>query len=194
LAADYGISAYYRGPEGVYVNLYLPSRVSWRQNGSACTLTQQTKYPAESSTQLVFTLARPERFTVYLRIPAWAGAKTTVSVNGNRVEAPVVPGKFLAIPRTWKTGNRIELELEQPMRLEAVDAQNPNVVALVRGPVSYFGVGEIPVEITRAQLLSATTAGSAGDLAVKLDKGEMRMRPFASISDETYRLYFKTTS
>ncbi len=97
LAADYGISAYYRSADGVYVNLLLPSKVTWMQNKSSCTLTQQTKYPTENTTQMVLELARPERFTMYVRIPAWAGAKIMVSVNGSRADAPVVPGEFLPI-------------------------------------------------------------------------------------------------
>ncbi len=32
LTADYGISSYYPAKEGIYVNLFLPSRVSWMQN------------------------------------------------------------------------------------------------------------------------------------------------------------------
>lgn len=94
----------------------------------------------------------------------------------------------------WKTGDRVEVAFEQSPRLEAVDTQNPNVVALVRGPVAYFAVGEIPAGITRAQLLSATAAGASGEVVVKTDKGEMRMRPFALIGDETYRLYIQTAS
>src|SRR5271168_3084476 len=45
LAADYGISSYYPGKDGIYVNLFLPSRVTWMQNGAQCTLTQRTNYP-----------------------------------------------------------------------------------------------------------------------------------------------------
>jgi hypothetical protein len=86
------------------------------------------------------------------------------------------------------------MELEQPLRLDAVDAQNPDVVALVRGPVAMFGVGDIPATVSKAQLLAARAGGSPGDLTVKTDKGEMQMRPFPSIEQETYRLYFKTVS
>jgi hypothetical protein len=87
----------------------------------------------------------------------------------------------------------VELELEQSLRLEAVDAQNLDMVARVRGPLAYFGMGEIPDGITRPRLPAATPVGSAGDLMVKLENDEMHMRPFPSITDETYRLYFKAT-
>jgi DUF1680 family protein len=190
LAADYGISSYYKSPEGIYVNLFLPSRVSWSPNNTQCTLTQTTDYPRANTSQLQLKLARPEAFAVFVRIPAWAGAKTTISVNGNQQGNEVVPGKFLALQRTWKDGDRIDLELHMPLRLEAVDDQNPNTVALMRGPIALFGIGEIPPRITRAQLLAATSmAQSSEDWVVRAEAGTLTLRPFAAIMNESYRLY-----
>src|SRR5580692_3579218 len=48
ITADYGISAYMRRGPDVYVNLYVPSELRWRQGGAACGLTQTTEYPASS--------------------------------------------------------------------------------------------------------------------------------------------------
>lgn len=190
LSADYGISSYYQAQDGIYVNLFLPSSVSWSQNNTACKLTQTTEYPTANTTQLAFALARPETFTVYVRIPAWAGPKTMLSINGRRADNEITPGKFLALQRTWKDGDRVELELEMPLRLEAVDDKNPNCVALMHGPIALFGVGKIPARITRAQLLAATVSPhSSDDWLVKTDEGVLRMRPFSVIMSEEYRLY-----
>ncbi|HEY1462646.1 MAG TPA: beta-L-arabinofuranosidase domain-containing protein [Terriglobales bacterium] len=190
LTADYGISSYYKAQDGIYVNLFVPSKVSWSQNNTACTLTQNTKYPTENNTQMNFSLARPETFTVYLRIPGWAGAKSSLSVNGNRASEELVPGKFLALQRTWKDGDRVELELEMPLRLEAVDDVTPDRVALMHGPIALFGVGSIPSRITRQQLLAATPAPeSKQDWIVRTDNGTLTLRPFSSIMSEGYRLY-----
>ena len=54
----------------------------------------------------------PRAFTVYVRIPEWAGAKSSLSVNGNRTDSKLVPGRFLALQRTWKDGDRVEVEFE----------------------------------------------------------------------------------
>ncbi len=190
LSADYGISSYYPSKEGIYVNLFLPSRVTWEQNGTDCTLTQQTSYPKANTTQLELALARPETFTVYLRVPAWADAKTRISVNGKRVDGDVTAGKFFAIARTWKNGDRVEYEIGMPLRLEAVDAQTPQLVALSRGPVALLAVGQVPASFTRAQLLAALAAGaSSEDWIVQGDAGKVTLRPFAAIGDEDYQLY-----
>src|SRR5580700_9086080 len=188
LAADYGISSYYQSKEGVYVNLFLPSRVSWIQGGTQCTLTQKTSYPTSNSTQLELEMARQEKFSVYLRVPTWADAKTRISVNGKRAEGDVVAGKFFELSRTWKTGDRVELEIGMPLSLEPVDPENPQIVALRRGPLALFGVGNLPATFSRAQLLAAA-APSSENWLVQGDAGKITFRPFAAIGDEPYRLY-----
>ena len=189
LTADYGISSYFKSQDGVYVNLFLPSRVSWSQNNTPCSLTQTTQYPFANTTQLDFTLPHPETFTVYVRIPEWAGVKSSLSVNGRRTDNELAPGKFLALQRSWKDGDRVEIEFEMPMRLEAVDAQNPNQVALMHGPIALFAVGGMPSRIKRNQLLAATQVAASADWQVTTDEGMLTMRPFASIMNENYRLY-----
>ncbi|MGA2098903.1 MAG: beta-L-arabinofuranosidase domain-containing protein [Candidatus Acidiferrum sp.] len=192
LTADYGISSYYPASEGrgIYVNLFLPSRVSWTQNRTQVTMTQKTNYPTTNTTQLHLEIAKPEDFTVYLRIPAWTDAKTRVSVNGKQVEGDVIPGKFFAIGRTWKNGDRIEYEISMPLKLQPVDAETPNTVALVRGPIAMFGLGNLPAQFQRSQLLAASAPSqSSGDLIVQTDTGKLTFKPFATIADEQYRLY-----
>jgi hypothetical protein len=188
LTADYGISSYYRSQDGIYVNLFLPSRVSWSQNNTQCTLTQTTDYPRASTTRLEVALARPEVFTVYVRIPEWAGSKTTLSVNGRHTETPVIPGKFLALERSWKDGDRVELEFDMPLRVEAIEDSSPNNVALMHGPVALFAVGNIPGGVTRQQLLAASPQSSQ-DWAVRTSAGILTLRPFSAIMSEDYRLY-----
>ena len=77
-----------------------------------------------------------------------------------------------------------------PLRLEAIDDQNPNVVALMRGPLALFAVGEIPAHITRDQLLTAAPVPqSAEDWIVRTGAGNLTLRPFSAIMSESYRLY-----
>ena len=158
-------------------------------------LTQKTEYPSASTSQFDLALPRPETFAVFVRIPSWIGPKTSVSVNGRKFDNEVVPGKFLALQRTWKDGDRVELEFEMPLRLEAVDQRHPNNVALLHGPVALFAVGEIPSRITRKQLLAVSrVAESSEDWSTRTDRGTLTFRPFASIMSEDYRLYLRVES
>lgn len=140
VAADYGINAYFREPHGLYVNLYLPSSVRWVQGGARCMLTQSGEYPFADLVSMRIAAQQPREFTLYLRIPAWAvGAR--IEVNGARWTSAAEPGRFAALTRTWHDGDRIELALPRTLRLEAIDRQHPDTVALLAGPVVLFPVG-----------------------------------------------------
>jgi DUF1680 family protein len=178
LTADYGISSYLRAQDGIYVNLYVPSRVSWKQGAARCSILQETDYPAGSGITLTLTAPPSNDFTVFLRIPAWAGKGTTVSVNGYRVRAELAAG-FFPVRRKWKTGDKIELEIDQGFRYEPVDAQNPSQVALLRGPQVMFALTETQPTLSRRQL----TASPSG----------LRLQPFGSIGDEVYQTYWEVT-
>ena len=190
LSADYHISTYYGAPDGLYVNLFLPSRVTWMQGGTKCTLTQKTGYPKTGTIEMALALTRPETFALNVRMPAWIGPKTTVSVNGKRVENEIAPGKFLAVQRTWKDGDRVEIEFERPLHLEAIAPENPETVALMHGPLALFAIGENPPDTTREQLLAAKpSTRSSDDWIVSSKHGPVTFRSFMAINDEPYRLY-----
>lgn len=190
LSADYGISSYYQSRDGVYVNLFLPSRLTWTQGGTRCSLTLKADYPKTNLIQFDLAMARPESFTIYVRVPGWAGPKTSLAVNGKRIENELTPGKFLALSRMWKDGDRLEFEIEMPLRLEAVDDANPDTVALMRGPMALFAIGNSFPDVTRDQLLGATLSAQSSDAwTVHGRGGTMTLRAFAAIQNEPYRLY-----
>ena len=191
LAADYHISTYLRSEDGVYVNLFTPSTVHWDANGAKLGLTQQTKYPLENTVQIQVSASQPAEYTLYLRIPEWAAPDPVVSVNGARVTEGVRPGSFAALRRTWKDGDRLELELPMPLRLEPVDANHPELVALMRGPLVLFAVADAQPAFEKAELLRAQATNNAtGDsLATSADGKQISMRPFMNIDKESYSTY-----
>lgn len=195
VAADYGISSYFNDGEGMYVNLYVPSRVKWTRGSERIALTQSTHYPHDPATQIDITLGSNVAFPVYLRIPVWAGPKTTIAVNGKRVMSGPEPGEFAKVERTWKNGDRIEVEFDMPTVLEAVDPQHPNLMAAVHGPLALFAVGEIPAPVRRQELQAVRQISSGStDWQVKTESGAVTMRPFSAIHDEHYRLYLNVGS
>jgi DUF1680 family protein len=192
LTADYGISSYFRSPKGVYVNLYVPSRVSWRQGSAHVAMTQQTSYPETGETALHLKMDRAERFTIALRVPAWAGSQSRVRINGKPSGTAVQPGTWAEVEREWKDGDRIEFSLDMPLRLVPLDAGHANLVALLHGPVALFAIEPGARTITQRQLLQAQRVGASTDWEVASDQGTVRMKPFPAITSETYRLYQQT--
>jgi hypothetical protein len=190
ITADYGISSYFQDADGIYVNLYVPSRLTWRQHGSSLSLTQRTTYPHAAHTELELKSDRDTAFALRLRIPAWAGPKTVLSVNGKRVGADLTPGRFASVTRTWKIGDRIAIEFDVPLTLEPVDPQHPNLVALRRGSLALFAVKPTTATITRANLLNARQLSSGSlDWETTTEGGKLAFRPFEAIGEEQYRLY-----
>jgi len=195
LTADYGISCYFHNNESIFVNLYTPSRVTWSHADARVTLTQHTNYPNELSSQIEISSDKPARFVLHVRIPAWAGPKTSVAVNGKRIASALIPGTFAALDGTWKDGDRIELEFEAGTTLEAVDPQHPSIVAVVNGPLALFAVGEIPKDIQRRALERVDRISNRSDTwQAKTEAGVLTLKPFASIQDEIYRLYQQVES
>jgi DUF1680 family protein len=196
LAADYHISTYLRSADGVYVNLFTPSRLQFTDAGGHYGLRQETKYPFDNKIHLQVSGSRPKDYTLYVRIPAWATPDAILLVNGKRVSGPMEPGAFAALRRTWKDGDRVEIELPMPLRLEPVDLNHPNLVALMHGPLVLFAVADSQPSFDRNALLQAKPANNAaGDwLANSVDGSRVTMRPFMNIDKESYSTYVSLKS
>jgi DUF1680 family protein len=183
VAADYRVLAYFHDATAVFVNLYLPSTLRWTStDGAQVKLTQSGDYPFDGKISMRLTASRPSAFALHLRIPGWASPQ--IRVNGERVPVDVATG-FARLERKWKDGDRIDLELSLPMRLEAIDARHPDTLALVRGPLVLFTMGENQPKVGRQQLLAAERV--PGQKAWKA--GDLLLRPFSEIGDESYNTY-----
>jgi DUF1680 family protein len=189
VAADYRINTFFRDAQGVYVNLYIPSTVRWTQHGAQIELTQKSEYPYDAHVQIEVKASRAAEFAVNLRIPQWAEG-ASIAVNGKRKTASA--GSFASLKRHWKNGDRIELELPLRTRLEAIDAQHPETVALLAGPIVLFAITDSQPKVTRVQLLAVkkmvpeiwhvTTASEV-----------VKMMPFTAIEDQQYLTYMQVT-
>lgn len=189
VAADYRINTYFRDARGVYVNLYIPSTLRWTQGASQITLTQKSEYPFGSHVQFEVTAPKPAEFALYLRIPAWAEG-ASLAVNGKR--ETVQTGGFARVLRTWKSGDHVDLELPMKRRLEAVDPQHADTVALLEGPLVLFALTDTEPKVSRVQLLVAKKTASK-NWEVETAEGTMRMLPFTEIREEAYSTYMRVT-
>lgn len=133
--AKYGEAIYYHNAEGIYVNLFIPSVVYWKERGM--TLRQTTAFPEEETTTLTVGLEKPQQATVYLRYPSWSG-KATVKINGRPVSVKAKPGSYIALSRQWKDGDRIEATWPMTLRVEATP-DNPRKAAVLYGPLVLAG-------------------------------------------------------
>jgi len=136
----------------VYITFYAESHTEIMIDGVKIDLRQQTAYPNDGEVSLVVNPEQQKEFRLLLRIPTWAGErfcpgelyryvdsteeKVQLTVNGKVVPVQLNKG-FVAIDRQWKAGDRVQLTLPMPVRINechpAVRA-NQNRIALTRGP------------------------------------------------------------
>jgi hypothetical protein len=174
ITTDYGISTYLGGVpataggasgNGLTVVLFVPSRVMFMQGGSKVALTQETLYPAVPGTSLKLEMDKDAAFPIAVRIPAWSGPGTRVSVNGKRIAEEVKPGTFLRLERTWRTGDRVEIEFDMPLRTEALTTVLGRVTTTIPvAPAPPHAAGEpnvvpLPLDYNQPVRLAALMRG-----------------------------------
>jgi hypothetical protein len=135
VAADLFDLVYFKGGDDLYVNLYVPSTVTWDRPQGRVTVRQRTRFPEEDTTELTVNPVRPAMFTVKLRVPGWLFGPLRVSVNGQTTRAMVDPHGWATVRRQWHQGDRLVVTLPARLALVPLDRSQRFPAALVRGPV-----------------------------------------------------------
>ena len=202
--ARYGEAIYFRGEDALWVNLFIPSELRWKERG--LTLRQETRYPEEEIVRLTFDAERPVALALRLRRPGWAAGGMSVSVNGRPQQAASRPDGFAEVRRTWRRGDKVELKIPMSLRLEAMP-DNPGRAALLYGPVvlagelgreDEAGVGDlvsVPVMVTEQRPLAEWVRPVAGRPLTFRTAGAGRPRdvtlyPFYRMHGRRYSVYW----
>ena len=131
--ALYGASIYAHRGDRLFVNLFIPSELTWSEQGA--TVTQETTFPDEPRTRLLMKLAAPRKFTVSLRYPSWVDARALkLAVNGKAVETSAQPGTFAEVTREWKDGDTLTVELPMKLHTEMLP-NNTSYASVFYGPI-----------------------------------------------------------
>lgn len=142
---------YAKGPDSLYVNLFIGSTVTVEGvAGTAVEMVQKTDYPWSGKVSIALHPAAEKRFALKIRIPNRQTSRlyaatpagqgiVSLAVNGAAV-SPAVEAGYAVIDRTWKPGDRVDLELPMPIqRIKADPRVKADVgrVALRYGPLVY---------------------------------------------------------
>ncbi len=127
----YQDSIYFRSVDDtvLFVNLYIPSALQWPEKGF--TIAQETGFPNRGTAD--FTVEGAGKLEVRLRVPHWARAGFQVTVNGEEQALEAAPGRYVALNRRWRSGDRIHVEMPMIFRAEGT-VDDPSVQALYFGP------------------------------------------------------------
>jgi DUF1680 family protein len=218
--AKYGDSIYFQGSEdgtdSLYVNLFIASTLDWREKGLA--LTQTTRFPESGASRLDVTAARPGDLTLKIRHPGWC-ATATVKVNGTVTATSRDPGGYIALKRTWKAGDVVEVDVPMALRMEPLPGSTTHA-AIVYGPIVLAGalghrvapgadlhvnertIGEpfneaieVPVLVGDLSKMPARIKPTDTPLTFRTDglgrPAEVTLVPYYRIAHEHYNLYWK---
>jgi DUF1680 family protein len=132
--ADFYNLIYYKDPSALYVNLYLPSSVGWSYEGQKITATQRTEYPVTETGTISIEMEHSASFSLNFRVPEWCSGMS-IKVNGAPANVICRPGTWARMARSWNPGDKVELTIPMLLRMESIDRQHPDRIAICRGPV-----------------------------------------------------------
>jgi uncharacterized protein len=209
-----GDSIYFRDDDGLYVNLFVPSELNWREKNLS--LRQKTTFPEESGTTLSISVAKPTQLTLRLRMPAWLASDASLKLNGKALDISAGPGSYLAVSRVWQNGDRVELALPMSLRAEAMP-DDRTLQAFCYGPLVLAGdmgdegltpakiVGPEGPEMEKTPFAPPEVKPAGADLAswIKPDgakplafriagqPGDFHLAPLNSVFDKRYSIYWR---
>lgn len=133
----YNDSIYFHSDNELYVNLFIPSVLNWKEKGLI--LKQITKFPDDENVSLIVEKVKSQPFSIKIRRPIWAEKGVKIAVNGKDVVFEDKPNEYISIDRRWKKGDKVEIYLPFTLRIEKTP-DNPNRVALLYGPIVLAGL------------------------------------------------------
>ena len=179
---------YAQREDNLYVNLFIPGTATITLPKGKVQITQQTLYPRDAKVELDLAPDQPIPFTLKVRIPGWARGECVpgnlyryllseqphldpldgiqLLVNGEAVPLKLEAG-YAAIHRTWKKGDRVELEMPMPIRRVVADQKvvaDRGRVAIERGPLVYC-----LEDIDNAQAVDGAILPDDATLTTRLD-------------------------
>ena len=132
----YGEFIYAHQQDTLYVNLFIPSQLNWKEQG--VTLTQETLFPDDEKVTLRIDKAAKKKLTLMIRIPEWAGNSKgyEITINGKKHLSDIQAGTstYLPLRRKWKKGDVITFHLPMKVSLEQIPDKK-DYYAFLYGPI-----------------------------------------------------------
>ncbi len=113
----YQEAAYCKTADTLYVGLYLPSSVEWREKGVK--VVQETEFPSETMRLTVSSLSgmEAEGFQMKLRVPYWAEKGFVVKVNGKEAVKDPEASSYVSLENI-QPGDLVEIKMPWAIHLD----------------------------------------------------------------------------
>ncbi|MBN1377818.1 MAG: glycoside hydrolase family 127 protein [Gammaproteobacteria bacterium] len=129
--AKYATLIYAHNSDDLYVNLFVPSQLHWKEKN--ITLSQHTNFPDSDTSKI--TVDSDGRFTLKLRYPQWVKkGLLQLTINDKPVKVNSAPGEYISIRRSWKQGDSILLKMPMHINLQQMPDKS-DYYAMRYGPI-----------------------------------------------------------
>jgi uncharacterized protein len=208
----YGELIYSHSENDIFVNLFIPSTLNWKEKGVQ--IEQNTDFPYKNESELVLKTAKSQTFVLNIRQPKWA-ENFEILVNGKIFQTSKAGNNYVSLNRKWKSGDKIMVRFKTTTKLENLP-DGSNWSAFVHGPivlaaktsttdlVGLFADDSRMGHETKGPLYPMNKAYALvdekgdfkskikpiGNLKFSLDS--LTLQPFFEIHDARYQMYFQT--
>jgi DUF1680 family protein len=107
--AKYGEMIYAYRNNDLFVNLFIPSRLDWKEKNME--VIQETNFPTEAKTSIRMNPKKPTSFSLFIRKPSWLTTAPHVLINGKPYRNFSSTNEHIQIKRTWRKGDIVSLQL-----------------------------------------------------------------------------------
>lgn len=190
--SKHGDSIYWKRGDQLYVNLYIPSELTWKEQG--VTLAMRTDYPHAGDVIFDVTRGTAQNLAISFRVPGWC-ENASLEVNGQAATVQRKNG-YMTVRRRWKVGDQLHLKLEMRLRAEPI-RDDANLVALMRGPMvmaADLAPADEPWQGDTPVLVAATTADAVNSIHITTGSvsrpPNLTLKPFFSQYDRRSAVYF----
>jgi len=209
--SKYGELIYSHSDNDVFVNLFIPSVLDWKEKDIY--IEQSTKFPYQNSTNFILKLKKSKTFSMNIRCPEWA-ENFEISINGKIQKIEAKPSSYVKLNRKWKSGDQISVSFKTSTHLENLP-DGSNWSAFVNGPIvlaaktsnkdldglfaddsrmghvasgKYYPLDQA-YEIIGDKAAYIAKLKDLGNLHFRLDS--LELQPFFEIHDARYQMYFQ---
>jgi len=188
--ADYHNLIYFKDADSLYVNLFVPSFVTWNCKGTEVIVEQETAYPESDTTIFTVRPSRSANFNLKFRVPRWTNG-VTVEVNGSPQAVVSVPGTWATLNRRWNAGDRVTVRIPMHLALAPIDHQHPNRVAVMCGPIVLVRDDSAKLVLDTPDLRRSFSPGARSLEFVLAAQPRSAMVPFFKMGYlQPYTMYF----
>ncbi len=187
------------GNEGLFVNLFEPSTVTWKHGQNQMQVRMDSRFPLEREVKLTISVDRLAPMKLRVRVPSWSVKDMTLAVNGE-AQASGRPGTYITLDRSWREGDVVTFSLPIGFKLEeytgADQIPGHKRYALTYGPLLYAAVGSKDAKLrlpsgSRAEdLVGRLKAHPGAPLRFDVERNpQITYMPYYQVAEEEFTCF-----